>query len=106
MRRGGSWVFAAVAAGVLYALGIHRYSWQYEAIIAGVLVVAVATKFVHISFQRRNDGSGEEPAGEVTHEHSIGRFAIQVEREPAPPDANQVFKQAPGSDAVSAEGDR
>jgi len=87
-RRGGPWLFAVVAAGALYALHIHRYTWTYEGIIVGVALVALLIKRVSISV-RGKDGPGEEPAGEVTTEHS---------------GVDQVFRQTPGSESGS-EGD-
>jgi hypothetical protein len=94
-RKAGPWLFAVGGAGVLYALGIHRYSWEYAAILAGLILIAFAIRFFPVVISRGESEPDEEPAGEVTHELSLGPLGIQMVRE-----------DPPGTDAGSAEGDR
>jgi hypothetical protein len=101
-RRAGPSVLGIAVAGVPFALRIHRGSWQFAAILAGVILVGLVISRVGIAFKRGKDGSGDQPAGEVTHDlFALGPFHVQTVREPASSEeqAEQVFQRAPGSKA-------
>jgi hypothetical protein len=48
VKQVGPWIFGVVGAGVLFALGVDRLSWEYLAIVAGVILVGLAITRIRV----------------------------------------------------------